>query len=71
MVLAKGKCGLYDCFPVVLQIGNHGRVSLMVLGWSAGRDTGGSLPLGESNIEGFEVTEDDDATLNLIPFPFC
>ena len=45
--------------------------SLMVLGWSAGRDTGGSLPSGESNIEGFEVTEDDDATLNLIPFPFC
>ena len=35
------------------------------------RDTGGSLPSGESNIEGFEVTEDDDATLNLIPFPFC
>ena len=26
MVLAKEKCGRYDCFPVVLQISNHGRV---------------------------------------------
>ena len=26
MVLAKEKCGLYDCFPVVLQFSNHGRV---------------------------------------------
>ena len=74
MVLAKEKCGRYDSFPVVLQISNHGRVfsdGIALVSRGGGGDGGGSLPRGESNFQGFELTEEHDATLNLIPFPFC
>ena len=57
MVLAKEKCGRYDCFPVVLQISNHGRVFsdgiALVCRGGGGGDAGGEMPLGESKFQGF------------------